>query len=365
MDPEVVKIVQDHSTQFYGNPSSIHSTGQKSRVEMEKARGVIAASLGAKPGEIVFTSGGTESDNMAIIGAALANKHRGNHIISTRIEHPAVLESLSYLAQSGFAIDYLDVDEQGKMNPAQLKRLVTDKTILVSVMMANNETGHILDLPMIAEVLADTDILFHTDAVQAYGKIDFKVNDLAVDLAAISAHKIYGPKGIGALYIRQGVRVNRISFGGTQEVNRRAGTENLQGILGFAAAARLMEQKTDERNQIKELRDLFEQLLVEKIDGVIIHGRECDRLFSHANVYFPQISGDTMLMSLDMSGIAVSTGSACSSGSTKPSHVLTAMGLDTENIRNSVRFSFGRYNTEEDVYYTLEEITRIYDRMAF
>jgi cysteine desulfurase len=364
MDPEVVRTIRECNTAYFANPSSIHTVGQKSRVEMEKARSVIAGTIGARPGEIVFTSGGTESDNMAVIGTAMANRQRGNRIISTKIEHPAILECLNYLSRAGFKIDYLEIDDKGEINPGQLKRLITGETILVSIMMANNETGHIMDLQKVAQILDKTDIIFHTDAVQAYGKVDFNVQDLSLDLVSLSAHKIYGPKGIGALYIRQGIKTDSIILGGTQEVNRRAGTENLSGILGFATAAEMIFKNSNERIQIRKLRDLFEKLLSEKLDQVKINGRECNRLFSHSNIYFPYISGDTMLISLDMSGIAVSTGSACSSGSTKPSHVLTAMGLNKEQVRNSVRFSFGRYNTQDDVYYTVDEIMRIYDRMA-
>ena len=361
--PEVIASMQEIQENNWGNPSSIHSSGQKSKVKMEQARAVIAQYIGAKPGEIIFTSGGTESDNLALIGAAMAGRKRGNRIVSTPVEHPAVLNTLSYLSRMGFEIDYLDIDCTGKWSPEQLVALIRKNTILVSVMMANNETGQIFDWQTIQNICHENEVVFHTDAVQALGKINFKVGEQGPSLLSLSGHKIYGPKGIGVLYVRSGVEIENQLYGGTQETSLRPGTENLSGIAGFAAAIRLLQADPAENEKIRKLRDLFEESLIQVLPGAEINCNVSERLFSHSNVYFPEVNGDVMLLGLDMAGIAVSAGSACSSGANRPSHVLMAMGFDQARVKNSIRFSFGRENTEAEIRITIDEIYKIHERV--
>jgi len=363
VDPAVAVIIKNAQELYFGNPSSIHTAGQQSKVQLEHARSVIASAVGAQSSEIIFTSGGTESNNLAVLGAAQANKSKGHHIISTKIEHQAVLESLKYLSNSGFTVSYIDIDENGFYDPGQLDNMITGDTFLISVMMANNETGHLLNLEEIRKRAARNNIIFHSDAVQAFGKVDFNVCDLGIDLLSISGHKIYGPKGIGALYVNKDVVISHLSYGGSQEVNQRAGTENLSGIIGFAAAVEQMQMQKEEKNRIKLLRDRFEKQLADKIPGSRINCGQTDRLYTHSNIYFPDISGDAMVISLDVAGIAASSGSACSSGSTKPSHVLASMGMATESVKNSVRFSFGRFNKDDEIDYAVEQIGLIYNRI--
>jgi cysteine desulfurase len=360
VDPAVVAAMDDIQINYYGNPSSIHSQGQKSKVRLETARAQIAAYIGAQAQEIVFTSGGTESDNLAIIGAAMAHRDKGRKIVSTRIEHPAVLQGLQYLSQNGFEIEYLDVDKKCHFDLKQVEKSIDTETILVSVMQVNNETGHILDLKPVVDIVRQRKILFHTDAVQALGKLKLDVGDLGVDLLSLSAHKIYGPKGVGALFVKSGLQINGQMLGGAQESNRRAGTENLAAAVGFAVAVKELENQKNETKKIRKLRDLFEKLLLEKVSGAELNGNHAERICSHSNVYFPDYSGDSMLMNLDMNGIAVSTGAACSSGSIRPSHVLSALGYEKKRVKNSVRFSFGRFNTIEEVEQTVNTIIEIY-----
>jgi cysteine desulfurase len=362
LDQAVITAMHEAECKYFANPSSIHSPGQQSKVALENARAQIADAIGAKAEEIVFTSGGTESDNMALIATALANRQNGRRIIISRVEHPAVLETCRFLEQIGFSVSYVDVTPEGGLDLEQFKSQITNDTILVSIMMANNETGCIFPLNKVAEFIRGKKIYFHTDAVQALGKMDIDVNSLGVDMLSFSAHKIYGPKGVGALYIRQGTNLKSIIFGGSQERRRRAGTENLIGILGFAEAIEQLYVQKSEQNRIRTLRDRFEKLLKETILGVLINGGSISRLISLSNVYFPFMSADSLLMNLDMNGIAVSTGSACSSGSTAPSHVLSAMKLPAERVQNSIRFSFGRFNTEEEPQYTMEKLKQIMNK---
>ena len=361
--PEVIEAMRESMKNHWGNPSSIHSSGQKSKVKIEQARETIARFIGARPGEIIFTSGGTESDNLALIGAALAARNRGNRILSTHVEHPAVLNTLAYLSRMGFKIDYLDIDMTGSWDQERLAGLIRKDTILVSVMMANNETGQVFDLQPIRNICRENDIVFHTDAVQALGKITIQTLDQGPDLISLSAHKIYGPKGIGALYIRSGVKIEKPFHGGSQEADLRPGTENLAGITGFAAAIRLLQANPGENATIQKLRNLFEDLLKREIQGIQINCNNTERLCGHSNVFFPEVNGDVMLMGLDMAGIAVSAGSACSSGANRPSHVLKAMGFDPIRVRNSIRFSFGRKNTENELRDTIKEIQKIHERV--
>jgi cysteine desulfurase len=359
LDSAVSTAMHEAENKYFANPSSIHRLGQQSKVALEKARRQIADSIGAKSEEIVFTSGGTESDNMALVTTALANRHKGRHIITSRVEHPAVLETCRFLEHIGFSVSLVDVTPEGNLDLKQLESKITADTLLISIMLANNETGCILPLEQIASIIAGKNIYLHTDAVQALGKLDIDVNSLGVDLLSLSAHKIYGPKGIGALYVKQGTNLKSLIYGGAQESRRRAGTENLIGILGFAEAVEQLYVQKSEQARIKTLRDRFEEILTETIPGTQINGGETSRIISISNIYFPYMPADALLINLDMNGIAVSTGSACSSGSTAPSHVLTAMKLPAKRVQNSIRFSFGRYNTEDEIQLTIETLKKI------
>jgi cysteine desulfurase len=360
VDPAVAAAMHEALQQIYANPSSVHVPGQQSKAVLEEARQTIAGSIGAAPGEIVFTSGGTESNNLALTGTAHSLRARGNHIITTGLEHPSVLECCKYLESQGFRVTYLKADERGQIDLDELQSALSADTILVSVMTANNETGCILPVGEIGQLLKGKDIVFHSDGVQAYGKTDFSLRASPVSLLSLSAHKIYGPKGTGALYIRQGCFAEKILFGGAQELNRRAGTENLPGIVGFASAVQQLDSTGAEGKRIKMLRDYFESELKQKIPGVQVNGEKGSRLFSHANIYFPFMSGEDLLVSLDLQGIAVSVGPACSSGSPRPSHVLAAMGLEPQRVKGSVRFSCGRYTTREEIDYTIATLVELY-----
>ena len=360
LDSAVATAMHRVEVQYFANPSSVHSAGQQSKVQLEHARHVIADALMAKPDEIVFTSGGTESNNMAIIGAARANRHLGNHIITTKIEHPAVLEPCHFLEQNGFRLSYLDVDRDGLPDLDQLKTLLSQDTILVSIMAVNNETGVILPLDQVRSLMDGTSALLHCDSVQAFGKTQLPAN---VDLLSFSAHKIYGPKGIGALYIRKGIRIDPILHGGSQEVRQRPGTENLPAICGFAEAVSRLQHFSVHADRIRYLRDLLEQKLLDQIPGLEINGSDAPRAGEFSNIYFPFMTGDSLLMNLDMHGIAVSSGSACSSGSRKPSHVLASMGFSSDRISKSLRFSLGRSTSEEDILKTVDIISMLFKRL--
>lgn len=364
LDPKVQARMNEVAEEYFANPSSIHSAGQKSKVLLEDSRRIIAENLGALASEIVFTSGGTEGNNLAVMGTARANAGRGKHVITSRIEHPSVLEPCQYLASSGFEISYFDVDQDGHLDLSQLASLVRDDTILISMMLVNNETGSILPVKKISELISDRSVILHCDAVQGLDKIDLSVSDLGVDLMTISAHKIYGPKGSGALYIRKGTRLANLLHGGKQEASRRAGTENLVGIAGFAEAIKQMRFHANTRLKITELRNLFETKLKETIEGIAINGENSLRVPHFSNIYFPFLSGDSLLMNLDVQNIAVSTGSACSSGSHKPSYVLRAMGYDNKRVQNSLRFSLGRQTSQKDITNTIDVIEEIYQRVS-
>lgn len=362
IDPSVRKVMDEINDSFFANPSSIHSPGQKSKVLIEKSRKTIAQSIMAKPDEIIFTSGGTEANNLALIGTARRNRYKGDHIITSKIEHPSILESCNHLSQIGFRISYIDVDRNGSVDLEQIKRLINKKTILISLMMVNNETGCILPIKEVGQFIKDYPIIFHSDAIQALDKIDIQTDELNCDLLSFSAHKIYGPKGCGALYIRRGTDIDRILFGGSQEKFKRPGTENLAANAGFAEAIRQMRFKESSRKNIRELRDFFEKDLKKAIPTIEINGENGSRAPGYSNIYFPFMSGESLLMTLDMNDIAVSVGSACSSGSQKPSHVLQAMGFDENRVNNSVRFSLGRYTTKEEILRTVEVLENVYNK---
>lgn len=363
IDPAVLTRLNEVEEKFYANPSSIHSAGQGSKFVIEKSRDIIADNLDCSSNEIIFTSSGTESNNLALIGTSFANRDKGNHIITTKVEHPSVLNTIKYLASIGFKISYLDVDENGQINFENFAKLLSNETILVSIMMVNNEIGNIFPVKKIGEILKGKNVVFHVDAIQAFCKIDISVNDLNVDLFSISAHKVYGPKGVGALYVRYGMQINSIIFGGSQERVMRAGTENLTGIAGFGEAVEQMILHKNEREKIKNLRDTFEQKLLSKNPEIEIHCLNTDRIYNISNIFFPIISIDSMLLNLDLEGVACSSGAACSSGSISASHVLSAMHFPEDHINQSLRFSFGRFNTIKEVNKAIQIITKIYNHL--
>lgn len=349
LDPAVIDTMHSAGIDKFANPSSLHHSGQWCKTHLEEAREGIARSIGAHPSEIVFTGNGSESNNLAIIGTAYALKDRGKHIITTSVEHPSVLRSCDYLKEIGFEIDYAPVNDIGRIQPDWIFERVKKDTIIVSMMYVNNETGNIYPVKEIAGFCREKGIRFHTDAVQAFGKVSCSVRELGVDLMTVNAHKIYGPKGVSALYIRKGHRVKPLIFGGSQEGGLRAGTENLIGIAGFAKAVEILQKNTNEYNNIKKLRDNFEKQL-QMIDyGILVNGDINNRVATHSNLYFPMLKNDSLLIRLDMEKIEVSAGAACHSGSATPSHVLTAMGFSPDRLTKSVRFSFGRFTTDQQI----------------
>ncbi len=362
--PEVLKVMLPYFTEAFGNPSSIYSLGREAKAAIEKARTKVADLIGARAEEIVFTSGGTEADNFAIKGVAFANEHKGNHIITSSIEHHAVIETCKFLERRGFSVTYLPVDEYGLVDPDDVKKTITDKTILISVMHANNEVGTIEPISEIGKIAKEAGIYFHTDAVQTVGHIPVNVDELVVDLLSLSAHKLYGPKGIGALYIRKGTRLVNFMHGGGQENGRRASTENVPGIVGLGKAAEISQKEMkEETERLTVLRDRLVTGLQEKIDGVHLNGHPTFRLPSNVNISVDFVEGESMLLSLDLEGICVSTGSACSSSSLEPSHVLRAMGCSHERAHGSLRFTLGKWTTEEEISRVLEVLPKIVARL--
>jgi len=358
--PDVVKAMLPYFTDAFGNPSSIYSYGQEARGAVEEARTKVAELIGARDEEIIFTSGGTEADNFALKGAAYANEHKGNHIITTSIEHHAVMEVCKFLGKRGFKITYLPVDEYGLVDPDDVRKAITDKTILISIIHANNEVGTIEPTSEIGEIAKEAEVYFHTDAVQAVGHIPVHVDKLKVDLLSISAHKLYGPKGVGALYVRKGTKLVSFMQGGEQEKRRRAGTENVPAIVGLGKAVELAGKEMDkEAERLAGLRDKLIKGLVEKIDHVHLNGHPTRRLPNNVNVSVDFVEGESMLLNLDLEGICASTGSACSSATLEPSHVLLALGLSPEQAHGSLRFTLGRENSEEDMERVLEVLPGI------
>jgi cysteine desulfurase len=347
--PEVLETVVSCLGQVYGNASSIHHFGQGAKQRLEAARRQLASLIHANPAEIVFTSGGTEADNMAVLGVGLAAP-RPAHLITTAIEHPAVLSSAAHLEREGVAVTRLRVGSSGVLNPDDVRRALRPETVLVSVMHANNELGTIQPIAEIARIAREAGALFHVDGVQALGKIPVDVEALGVDLYSMSGHKLYAPKGVGALYIRKGTRLAPISFGGHHERDRRPGTENVPAIAAFGAAALLASSHlADDGERLANLRDRLENAVLDRIQGTGINGARWGRTPNTSNIYFDGIDGEALVISLDLRGFAVSTGAACSSGALTPSHVLTAIGLSSDRARASMRFSLGRSNTAEQV----------------
>jgi len=368
--PEVVKAMQPYFTDVFGNPSSIHSFGREAKEAVEQARDRVAALIGAKSEEIVFTGSGTEANNFAIKGIAYASVQgisrgrSGNHIITSAIEHHAVIEPCKFLETQGFEITYLQVDKYGLVDPENVRKAITDKTILVSIMHANNEIGTIEPIAEIGKICREKGVYFHTDAVQTAGHIPVDINELQVDLLSMSAHKLYGPKGVGALYIRKGTRMVSFIHGGEQEHNRRASTENVPGIVGFGKAAEIAKREmSDEAEKLRVLRDRLISGILENIERTRLNGHPVNRLPNNVNVSIEYVEGESVLLNLDLAGIAASTGSACSSASLEPSHVLLATGLPPEIARTGLRFTLGRYTTMDEVEYVLKVLPKIIKRL--
>ena len=364
VDPDVVQAMLPYFTEKFGNPSSIYAPAREARKAMDWARETVAGILGASPSEVVFTSGGTESDNLAIKGAAFANRHKGNHIITTQIEHHAVLHTCEYLEKRfGFRVTYLPVDQHGTVDLDALQRALTPDTILVTIMYANNEVGTIQPIQEISQIVKAAGVLFHTDAVQAGGALDLNVDKLGVDMLSLSAHKFYGPKGVGVFYVRKGTPYWPQQHGGGQERGRRAGTENTAGIVGLATALKLAYDRLETHNaHVSKLRDrLIDGIL--KIPGAYLTGHPTNRLPNNASFVFDYVEGESILLSLDMMGIGASSGSACTSASLEPSHVLKAMGVPIERAHGSLRLTTGSGNTEEDIDRVVEVLPGIIERL--
>ena len=361
---EVLDQMMPIFTEIYGNPSSIHQAGQIARVYVDKARMQVASLLNASLDEIYFTAGGSESDNWALKGVAEKYRKKGNHIITTKIEHHAILHTCEYLEKQGYEVTYLDVDEYGVVDLEQLKKSITDQTILISVMFANNEIGTIQPIEEIGKIAKEHKILFHTDAVQAIGNVDIDVHKLNIDMLSMSGHKIHAPMGIGVLYIRKGLILPNLIHGGAQERKRRAGTENVPGIVGLGKACEIAKQHMENHiAHCTKLRDRLIEKVTQKIPYTLVTGSLEHRLPGLASFCFKYIEGEALLLSLDMKGIAGSSGSACTSGSLDPSHVLMALGLKHEIAHGSLRLSLSDFNTEEEVDYVVEELAVIVQRL--
>jgi cysteine desulfurase len=362
--PEVLEAMLPFYKEGFGNASSIHSFGREAKVALEESREKVAKFLNADPLEIYFTSGGTESDNLAVKGVAWANKKKGNHIITSQIEHHAVLESCKFLEKEGHEITYLPVDKYGLVDHDELKKSIKKESVLVSIMHANNEVGIIQPIAELAGLAKEKGVYFHTDAVQSTGKMKIDVNELNVDMLSLSAHKFYGPKGVGALYIRRGVRLTPLAHGGHHEKSRRAGTENVPGIVGLAKALEIAHSDMqEEEKRLKNLTETFYKKVTERIPDVFMNGHPVLRIPNTMNLSFKGVEGESIILNLDLKGIGVASGSACTSGSLEPSHVLSAMRVPGDLAQSSLRFSFGRSNTMQDVDYVVELLPEIISKL--
>jgi len=358
--PEVLEVMLPYFREEFGNPSSIHSFGQRAKAALYDARERVASLIGASPNEILFTSGGTEADNLAILGVLEAAEGGRRHLVTSSVEHHAVLNSMKALAKKGVPVTFLKVDRAGRVDPEDLKSALTPGTLLVSIMHANNETGVVQPVAELARLTHQAGAYFHTDAVQSIGKIPVRVRELGVDLLSLSGHKIYGPKGTGALYVRRGVNVRPIFRGGGQERARRPGTENLPGLVGLGRAAQLAETHlAGEPNRVAVLRDRLTEDVLARIPGSAPNGAEAERTPNTVNLSFPGVEGETLIIALDLKGCAVSTGAACSSGTVEPSHVLIAMGLSPQQVQGSIRVSLGRYTTAEEIAYFVDVLESV------
>jgi cysteine desulfurase len=360
VDPEVFKAMEPYFVDNFGNASTLYSLGREARKAMESARAQVASLIGAKPEEVIFTSGGTESDNIAIKGTAYRLKDKGNHIITSAIEHPAVRETCKYLEKHGFEVTYLPVYEDGIVRVSDLEEAITDKTILITIMHANNEIGTIQPIAEIGKMAGEKKIYFHTDAVQTVGKIPVNVEEMNIDMLSLSAHKVYGPKGIGALYVKKGVRLEPIIHGGGHEKGLRPGTENVSGIVGLGKSCELAQKNLlDDTKYITNLRDKLIDGVLDSVEQSYLNGHRIKRLPNNVNFRFTGIEGESLVLHLDSKGIAGSTGSACSSKSLEPSHVLTAIGLEHVDAHGSLRLTLGKENTEEEVNYVIESVKEV------
>lgn len=361
---EVLKEMIPYYCIEYGNASSLYSIGRKSRKILENSREKVARVLNCKPKEIYFTSCGSESDNLAIKGIARKHKNKGKHIVTTKIEHPAVLNTCKSLEKDGFTVTYLGVDKDGFISLEELKNSIREDTILISIMFANNEIGTIEPIKEIGRIAKEKGVIFHTDCVQAVGNVKIDVKELGIDLLSLSSHKFYGPKGVGAIYINENVEFEKIQDGGHQEKNKRAGTENIAGIVGLAKAIELADKNLEKyNNKLINLRDFYFDEITKNIPNVKINGSKEKRLPGNANVSFKNINGEQLLLELDSLGICASSGSACTSGQNEPSHVLTAIGLNAEYIQGSLRTTFGEENTKEDVEFLIKSIIEITNKI--
>ena len=370
--PEVLEAMRPYFAERFGNASSIHYHGQETRAAVERARESLAALLGCRPSEVVFTSGGTEGDNLAISGLTRA----GDHIISSTIEHHAVLNSCKHLETMGCEVTYIPVDGRGLVDPDDVRRALRPNTRLITIMMANNETGVLQPVEEIGKIAAEADVYFHTDAVQAAGKVPIEVKRLGCDLLSISGHKLHAPQGVGAIYVGKGTVLQPMFYGGSHERSRRAGTENVPGIIGLGKAAELAREALERGDlaRMSAMRDRIEQAILSEVDATGVNGKGAPRVPNTTNIHFDYIEGEALVIALDLKGLAVSTGAACSSGAIEPSHVLTAMGLPPEIARASLRFSLGKQNTPDDIQFALDlvpqtvarlrELSPVYNRTA-
>ena len=362
--PEVVDAMLPYFTETYGNPSSIYNEGRTARVAVEKAREQVANAIGASPKEIYFTGSGSEADNWALRSTARALSKKGNHIITSAVEHHAVLHTCQDLEKQGFEVTYLPVDKYGMVSPDDVKAAIKDTTIMISIMFANNEIGTIMSIAEIGKIAKEAGVVFHTDAVQAVGNVEIDVKSMNIDMLSLTAHKFHGPKGCGALYVRQGVKLMSFITGGAQERMRRAGTENVPGIVGLGKAIELATANIKEKQEkLIALRDRYIKKVLETVPYSRLNGHPTERLAGNANISFEYIEGEGLLLSLDMKGIAASSGSACTSGSLDPSHVLLAIGLKHEQAHGSLRTSFGEDTTVEDIDYMVDAIAEIVARL--
>jgi cysteine desulfurase len=364
--PEVLEAMRPYFAEHFGNASSIHHHGQETRAAVERARESVAKLLGCRPAEVVFTSGGTEADNLAIFGVLNQGLVRpGDHVITSTVEHHAVLNSCKHLQERGVEITYLPADGRGLVNPDDLRRALRTNTKLVTIMMANNETGVVQPVDEIGKICAEADVYFHTDAVQAASKIPIHVKEIGCDLLSISGHKFHAPQGVGALYVRKGTMLEPILYGGSHERSRRAGTENVPGIVGLGKAAELAMKAFENREDraMGGLRDHLENAILDKVESAGANGEGAPRVPNTTNIYFDYIEGEALVIALDLKGLAVSTGAACSSGAIEPSHVLTAMGLRPDRARASLRFSLGKQNTSDDVDFAIQLVPASVERL--
>jgi len=359
VDPSIAEVIHNYFIKIFGNASSIHGFGREAREAVENSRQVVAKAIYAEEQEIIFTSGGTEADNLALKGIAFSDKYEGKHIITSVIEHSAILKTAKFLEKQGFEVTYLPVDREGLVSVDDVKTAIRTDTVLISVMHANNEIGTVQPLEEISKLTRENNIMLHTDAVQSIGKLNVDVNKLGIDLLSMSSHKIHGPKGAGALYIRKGTSIEPLLHGGGHEYNLRSGTENVPGIVGFAKAMELATTDLDKKaSQMARLRDKIIDNVLERIDGSYLNGHRTKRLPNNANFRFDQINGEALILDLDMNGISASTGSACGSHADEPSHVLLALGLTNNEAEGSLRLTLSTETREDDVDYVLEVLPK-------